>query len=162
MKIYLLIILLLTGILPAKAQSDGPAVSSDIPTITFCDLIRSPDLYHEKDVRFRARYLANAKVAAFGDPNCTIKENRTWAEFDGISIKASAKPAILEKVEGQILCGSCGADDHWRETEMLVTGTFDGSDTGHGRMGKYRFKVTVRSVEEIGETEQTKAPGFSP
>lgn len=162
MKIYPLVILLLISVLPAKAQSGRPAAPSDIPTVAFCGLIQSPELYHEKEVRFRAKYLANARVAVFGDPYCTTKENRTWAEFDGSSIKAAAKPEVYEKVERQILCGSCGADDHWRETEVLVTGIFNASDTGHGRMGKYRFMVTVKSVEEISETEQTKTPGFSP
>ncbi len=45
---------------------------------------------------------------------------------------------------------------------MLVTGIFDGSDTGHGRLGEYRFMVTVKNVEEISETEKTKTPGFDP
>jgi hypothetical protein len=161
MKIYSSIIVLLLSLLPAFAQNNRSA-SSDIPTITFCDLIQNPDLYHGKEVRFRAKYLANSEVAAFGDPNCSSKENQTWAEFDGISIKASSKPEIYQKVKEQILCGSCDADDHWRETEMLVMGIFNGSDTGHGRLGAYRFIVTVKTVEEISETEKSKTPGFDP
>lgn len=160
MKLYSLIIVLLLSWLPALAQSNKSVESSDIPTITFCDLIQNPDLYHGKEVRFRATYLANFEVAAFGDSNCTTKENRTWAEFDGVSIKASSKSEIYQKVEEQILCGRCGVDKDWRETEMLVTGIFDGSDTGHGRLGKYRFMVTVKNVEEISETKKTKTPGF--
>ena len=161
MKIYSSIILLLLSMIPAFAQNNRPA-SSDIPTITFCDLIQNPDLYNEKEVRFRAKYLANAEVAVFGDTNCSSKENRTWAEFDGVSIKATSRPEIYQKVKEQILCGSCGADNHWRETEMLVTGIFNGSDTGHGRLGAYRFLVTVKTVEEIRETEKARTPGFDP
>jgi hypothetical protein len=159
MKLYSSIIVLLLGLLPAFAQNHRPA-SSDIPYITFCDLIQNPDLYHEKEVRFRAKYLANSEVGVFGDPNCSSKENRTWAEFDGISIEATSKPEIYQKVKDQILCGSCGADNHWRETEMLVTGIFNGSDIGHGRLGAYRFVVTVKTVEAINETEKSKTPGF--
>ena len=85
----------------------------------------------------------------------------TWAEFDGVSIKANSKPEIHQKVEEQILCGRCSADNHWRETEMLVVGIFDGSDIGHGSLGKYRFMVTVKKVEEISETEKTRTPGFA-
>jgi hypothetical protein len=161
MKIYSSIIVLLLSLCPALAQNNRPA-SSDIPYITFCDLIQNPDLYHEKEVKFRAKYLANSRVAAFGDPSCSSKENRTWAEFDGISIKATSSPQIYQKVNEQILCGGCGADNHWRETEMLVTGIFNGSDIGHGRLGKYRFIVTVKTVEEISETEKSKTPGFDP
>ena len=161
MKLYSSIIVLLLSLVPAFAQTNR-AAASDIPTITFCDLIQNPDLYHDREVRFRAKYLANAKVAAFGDPNCSSKENRTWAEFDDSSIKASSMPDVYQKVQEQILCGNCDANDHWRETEMLVIGIFNGSDIGHGRLGRYRFAVTVKTVEEISETEKSKTPGFAP
>lgn len=161
MKFYSLIIALLLSSLPVLAQNNKSPESSDISTITFCDLIQNPDLYHGKEVRFRARYVANSEVGAFVDPNCSTKQNRTWAEFDGASIKASAEPEIYQKVEEQILCGKCGANNHWRETEMVVTGIFNGSDIGHGRLGKYRFMVTVRNVEEISETETTETPAFT-
>ena len=162
MKLYSSIIVLLLSLPPAPAQSHKFIDSPDVPTIAFCHLIQNPDLYDGKEVRFRAKYLANTEVAAFGDPGCTAKENRTWAEFDGTSIKAASSPEIYRKVEEQILCGGCGTDKDWRETEMLVTGIFDGSDTGHGRLGEYRFMVTVKNVEEISETEKTMTPGFEP
>jgi hypothetical protein len=161
MKIYASIIMLLLSLLPAFAQNNRPA-SSDIPAITFCDLIQNPELYHGKEVRFRATYLANSRVGVFGDPNCSSRENRTWAEFDGTSIEATSGPEVYRKVKEQILCGGCGADNHWRETEMLVTGIFNGDDTGHGRLGAYRFNLTVKTVEEISETKETKTPGFNP
>jgi hypothetical protein len=99
-------------------------------------------------------------VAAFVDQNCLAKDKRTWAEFDGISIKASAPSQVYEKVEEQIFCGKCGDDKNWRETEMLVTGIFHGDDIGHGRLGKYRFMVTVTNVEEIGITEKVEQTRF--
>jgi hypothetical protein len=159
MKLYSLVIVLLLSWLPSQAQNRA-IESSGIPTITFCDLIQNPDLYDGKEVRFRATYLANSEVAAFGDPNCSSKENRTWAEFDGTSIKSSSGTEIYQKVKEQILCGHCVATNHWRETEMLVTGIFNGSDIGQGRLGEYRFMVTVKNVEEISETEKTKVPRF--
>ena len=130
--------------------------ATNTPTVTFCDLVHNPDLFDGQEVRFRATYLANSKVAAFIDLNCMAKDKRTWAEFDGISIKASAPPGVFEKIEKQIFCGKCGDDNKWRETEMLVTGIFHGDDMGHGRLGKYRFMVTVKHVEEIGNTVQAE------
>lgn len=162
MKLYSLLIMLFVTLLPAFAQNNRSTESAEIPTVIFCHIIQSPELFHGKEVRFRAKYLANSKVGVFGDPYCTSKENRTWAEFDASSIKAFSKPEISQKVDEQILCGSCGVDKEWRETEVLVTGVFDGSDTGHGRLGKYRFRVTVKSVEEIGQTETIKTPVFAP
>ena len=161
MKKYALLFLLLI-IFPAPARNNADAASQDIPTITFCDLISSPELYDGREIRFRVKYLAGSEVAAFGDPNCTTKNKRTWAEFDSTSIKASSKPELYQKVMEQILCGKCGGDNLWRETEMIVTGIFNGEDQGYGHMGEYRFMVSVKSVEEIGVTEKTEIPGFSP
>lgn len=162
MKISSLIIVLALGLVPVSAQSNKSSESTDIPTITFCELVQNPAVYDGREVRFRAKYLASFEVAAFGDPNCTTKENRTWAEFDGISIKAAARPEIFQKLEKQILCGKCGEDKEWRETEMLVTAVFNAEDTGHGFLGEYRFMVTVKNIEEISETAKTEMPWFMP
>ena len=160
MKVYTLLLALLLNILPAPAQHNKPIEASDIPTVTLCDLVHNSDIFDGKEVRLRATYLANSKVAAFVDLNCLAKDKQTWVEFDGLSIKASAPSELYEKVVEQILCGQCGGDNKWRETEMLVTGIFHGGDMGHGRLGKYRFMVTVKNVEEIGMTEQAEWTRF--
>jgi hypothetical protein len=162
MKTYALLLALSLAVLPSSAQSNKPAEASNIPTVAFCDLVNNPDVFDGTEVKFRATYLANSKVAAFVDQNCLAKDKRTWAEFDGISIKASAPPEVFEKLEKQILCGKCGDDNDWRETEMLVRGIFHGGDTGHGRLGRYRFMVSVKHVEEIGDTVQTETTRFGP
>ena len=160
MKTYILLLALLLNILPALAQNNKPIEASDIPTVTLCDLVYNPDIFDGKEVRLRVIYLSNSKVATFVDQNCMANDERTWVEFDGISIKASAPPELYEKVEEQIFCGKCGGDNKWRETEMLVTGIFHGDGIGYGRLGKYRFMVTVKNVEEIGITEKTEGTRF--
>ena len=162
MKIYSLTIMLALSLVLVPAQSKKSPESTDIPIIAFCELVQNPAVYNGREVRFRARYIASHEVAAFGDPNCTTRENRTWAEFDGISIKAESKPEIFKKLEEQILCGKCGEDKEWRETEMLVTAVFNAEDTGHGFLGEYRFMVTVKNIEEISETAKTEMPWFMP
>jgi hypothetical protein len=162
MKIYILLLAVLLSNLPAQAQNDKPVEASDVPTVTFCDLVHNPDVFDGREVRFRATYLSNSEVAALVDQNCLAKDKQTWVEFDGISIKASATPELYEKVEEQIFCGKCGDDNNWRETQMLVTGIFHGDDIGHGRLGEYRFMVTVKKVEEIGITEKSEWTRFDP
>ena len=162
MKICVLLLALSLSNLPARAQNNEPVEEPDVPTVTLCTLIHNPDIFDGKEVRLRATYLSNSKVAALVDQNCLTKGKRTWVEFDGISIKASAPPELYAKVEEQIFCGKCGDDNNWRETEMLVTGIFRGDDIGHGRFGKYRFMVTVKKVEEIGITEKRETPRFDP
>ena len=161
MKIYALLLALFLNILPAAAQNNKSIETTDILNVTLCDLVHNPDIFDGKEVRLRATYLSNSKVAAFVDQNCMAKDKQTWVEFDGISIKASAQSELYEKLEGQILCGKCGGDNKWRETEMLVTGIFHGDDTGHGRLGKYRFMMSVKNVEEIGATEKTERTRFA-
>ena len=160
MKIYALLLALLLNILPAPAQTNKPNAASDVLNVTLCDLVHNPEIFDGKEVRLRATYLANSKVASLVDQNCMAKDKQTWVEFDGISIKASASAELYEKVEEQILCGKCGDDNKWRETEMLVTGIFHGDDTGHGRLGKYRFLLTVKNVEELGVTEKAVRSRF--
>ena len=160
MKIYALLLALLLNILPAPAQTNKPNAASDVLNVTLCDLVHNPDIFEGKEVRLRATYLSNSKVASLVDQNCMAKDKQTWVEFDGLSIKASAASELYEKLEEQILCGKCGGDNKWRETEMLVTGIFHGGDMGHGRLGKYRFMVTVKNVEEIGMTEKAEWTRF--
>ena len=160
MRIYPLLLALLLNILPPPAQNNRPAEAADIPTVTLCELVYNPDSFDGKEVRLRATYLSNMKVATFADHNCMAKDKRIWVEFDGISIKASAPPELFERVEEQIFCGECGGDNKWRETEMLVTGIFNGDDIGHGRLGKYRFMMTVKRVEEMGVTEKVEQTRF--
>ena len=161
MKIYALLLALFLNILPAPSENNRPIEASDILNVTLCDLVHNPDIFNGKEVRLRATYLANSKVAAFVDQNCMARDKQTWVEFDGLSIKASASSELYEKLEEQILCGKCGSDNKWRETEMLVTGIFDGDDSGHGRLGKYRFMISVKNVEEIGVTEKTERTRFA-
>lgn len=160
MYISPLLLALLLNLLPAPAQNTKPSEASDIPTVTLCDLVHNPDIFDGKEVRLRATYLSDSKVAAFVDRVCMAKGQRTWVEFDGLSIKASAPSELYERLEEQILCGPCGGDDNWRVTEMLVTGMFHGDDIGHGRLGKYRFMVTVKNVEELGVTEKAERTRF--
>ncbi|HKO41947.1 MAG TPA: hypothetical protein VJU84_01550 [Pyrinomonadaceae bacterium] len=161
MKIYALLLALLLNILPAQAQTNKPNAASDVLNVTLCDLVHNPDIFDGKEVRLRATYLSNSNVASFVDQNCMAKDKQTWVEFDGISIKASASGELYEKLEEQILCGKCGGDNKWRETEMLVTGIFYGDDTGHGRLGKYRFMFSVKNLEEIGVTQKTERSRFA-
>jgi hypothetical protein len=158
MKLYSLIIVLLLSVVQANAQTNRSA-KSDIPTVSFCELIQNPELYNGKEVRFRAQYLSEFEASAFGDSNCTTKGKQTWVEFDRESIKASTKPELYRKVEEQVF--RCG-DNYWCVTEMLVTGVFHADDKGYGHLFQYRFMVTVKNIEEIGRTEKNKMPGFNP
>jgi hypothetical protein len=161
MKIFLILLLSLS-LLPTKAQKNKTVQEKkDIPTIAFCDLLRNPDRYHEKEVKLRAKYLSIFEVSAFVDSDCAKKENRTWVEFDRSSVEAATKPEVFKKVVEQIYCCMWAGSSSSRETEMLVTGIFYKSNgAGYGHDNEYCFKFTVKSVEDIGPTKEMKIPGL--
>jgi hypothetical protein len=153
--------MLLLSLLPIKAHSNkSNSIASRIPTVAFCDLINHPDSYNGKKVRFRAKYLSTFEASAFVDGNCTDREHLTWVEFDRSAIEALSRPEVLRKVQEQIYCCMYAGLEYSRHTEMMVTGVFHSSEGSYGHDSMYRFMVEVKKVEEIGETEQIKVPGF--
>jgi hypothetical protein len=154
MKIRLLTLLLVLSFIPAQAQKREPSKSkSEIPTLAYCEMARHPDLYVGEEVRFRALYSSVFETSAFSNSDCKGEEYMAWAEFDDGSINSSTKPEIYKKF-GEMM--SRDMKEMWVtfNTEMLVTGVLDNSRDGYGHMGAYRFLVTVKSIEEMGETKK--------
>jgi hypothetical protein len=158
-----MMLVLFLSLLPIEAQNNKPnPAASVIPTVGFCDLINRPDAYDGKRVKFRAKYLSTFEASAFVDSDCTDREHLTWVEFDRSAIEVSSSPKVLRKVQEQIYCCMYAGLSYSRHTEMLVTGVFHSSEGKYGHDSMYRFMVEVKKIEEIGETEQIKVPGFDP
>lgn len=142
--------------IPDKAQKEERVESqSKILNVAFCDLLRNPDFYDGKDVRFRATFVSSSMhlVSTFYDKACNDKNYLTWAEFDESSVKASSKPDVIRKLEKEVLLPETNFVTS--ETELLVTGVFHKPNkTGYGRDYKYRFMITVNSIERIGDTKR--------
>jgi hypothetical protein len=163
-KVGLRTLLLFMSVLIANGHSSlnkNFQSKPETPTVAFCDLLCNSNTYDGKEVSFRAKYISTFEVAAFADSNCADEDNRTWAEFDRSSIKASTKPDVLKKVEEQVYCCMWAGLSEIRETEMLITGIFHKSNAqGYGHDNEYRFMVTVKSVKEIGSTKKIRVPGL--
>ena len=154
MKITLLTLVLALSFSSAKAQRNEPSKSkAEIPTLAFCDLLRHQEVYAGKEVRFRALYISRFELSAFSHSNCESEEYYTWAEFDYDSIKSSTKPEILKRFE-HLMNRDPEEQYVFFNTELLVTGVLDKSESGHGHLGMYRFLVSVKSIEDIGETKK--------
>jgi hypothetical protein len=154
MKITLLTLLLALSFASVKAQKNTTSKpKSEIPTVAFCDLLRNRELYAGKEVRFRALYISMFEMSALSLSSCESEEYFTWAQFDYDSIKSSSKPEILERLDH--LMNRDAAEQYVVfNTELLMTAVSDKSETGHGHLGMYRFLVTVKSIEDIGETKK--------
>jgi hypothetical protein len=162
MKISWIFLAICINALPANITNTRDIQSkSDASVISFCDLLRNPDCYDGKEVKFRAKYVSTFEVSAFVDRNCVDEGNNMWVDFDRSSINVSTKPKVLQKVREQVYCCMWAGLSYIRETEMLVTGVFHKSNKeGYGHDNKYRFLVVVKNIEEIGNTEKINVPGF--
>jgi len=149
----------------AIAQSSSHTSSrqrTDAYNVAFCDLLKQSDKYDGKIVRFRAKYISTFEVSALVDGNCTDKDNRVWADFDRESVKCFTLPDVLKKVEEQVYCCMYADLSSIRETEMLVTGVFlKPNGQGYGHDNNYRFKFTIKSVQEVAATKTIKVPGVN-
>ena len=154
MKITFLTLLLALSSIPAKAQkSEPPKPKPEIPTVSYCEMVKYPDSYAGKEVRFRALFTYVFEMSAFSHKDCKGDELMAWVKFDFDSIESSTKPDIHKKFRKMMMRDYREA---WviYNTEMLVTGVLDNSKAGYGHLGMYRFLVTVKSVEEMEETEK--------
>ena len=154
MKLTLLTLVLALSFIPAKAQkSESFKQKSEIPTVAYCEMLRHPDLYVGRVVRFRVLYTSVFEMSAFSCSDCKGDEYRSWVEFDDGSVKSSTKPEIHKKFREMM---TRYVDDVWVifNTELLVTGILDNSKAGYGHLGTYRFLITVKSIEEMGETNK--------
>lgn len=149
-------LILLLSLISVKAQQPEVRQSTpEIPTVAFCDLLRNPEFYDGKEVRFRAILSSGFEVSALSDPACDGKEEfLTWVEFDK-SVYTSSKPEVLEKFK-KVFCCRYVDDPEWimKKTELLVMAVFHKqNDEGYGHTNIFRFLVTIKRVEEVGVPE---------
>ena len=154
MRIVLFIFVLVVSCIPAKAQgSKSHKSKSDIQTVSYCEILRHPNLYVGKEIRFRALYTSVFEMSAFSSALCKGDSYMVWVEFEDASIQSSTRAQTYQRFEKMM---TRYADERWVifNTEMLVTAVLDNSQTGYGHMGMYRFLATVKSIEKLGKTKK--------
>jgi hypothetical protein len=93
MKKSLFTLALALSFIPAQAQeSESAKQKSEIPTVAYWGMLRRPDLYAGKVVRFRALYTSVFEMSAFSCSECKGDDYRAWVEFDAGSVKSSLPP----------------------------------------------------------------------
>lgn len=73
----------------AVRGSQGPTADDQIPTVTYCELMKNPKRYHDKVVRVRALFTRRFEVSALHDEeDCTKGKpdnaslSSTWVGYD--------------------------------------------------------------------------------
>jgi hypothetical protein len=150
MKIILLTLVLILAVTSAGAQTNG-SYKPETPTVAFCEMVRRPDLYFGKVVRFRALYTSMFEVSAFSSPECKGDDSTAWVEFEDDSIESFSNAEAYKTFRKMM---AHYLDDGWVifDTELLVTGVLDNTRAGGDHLRRYRFLITVKTIEEVGAT----------
>jgi len=159
MKLQLSGLTLVLSLSLVAAQENKPVKSEPkVPTVAFCQLLRNPDSYDGKEVRFRATYRYGFEASEFFDPGCFGDEKFTnWVEFDD-AVKANMNPEVLKKFEDSFCCRQRD-ESIWTifETELQVIGTlYKPNGKGYGRdANPHYFLIRVSRVDEVGASKKT-------
>lgn len=108
---------------------------SEIPTVTFCDLVRDKEQYKDKTVRLRTVYRFGFEWSDIYCLECLgIEKSLTWLEFADEMCDGS------KKIKGN---GDAG-----KTVKVQVVGKFL-TDGGFGHLGGYPNKFVVSCVEKV-------------
>jgi hypothetical protein len=124
--------LLLTGTL-----SRITAQNREYPTVSYCELMRSPEQYRGKVIRVSGIYRYGFEWSQLFCPDC-VSEAKTWVDLDE-SFASSTKANLRKKI------GPHGAKG--RTVSVTMIGRFDAGG-GYGHMGAYRFRLMVKRLED--------------
>lgn len=83
------------GACALHTRADSIEVSlDDIPTVTYCELVRNPDRFHERVVRISAVYERGFEKSYLFDRECTNGQLQTWVSHDkSIVLKGESEEA---------------------------------------------------------------------
>jgi hypothetical protein len=124
--------MLLTGTL-----SRATAQNREYLTVSYCELMRSPEQYRGKVVRVSAIYRYGFEWSELYCLEC-VSEAKTWVDLDE-SFVSSTKANLRKKIGPHGVTG--------RTVRVTMVGRFDVGG-GYGHMGVYRFRLIVDRLED--------------
>jgi hypothetical protein len=139
-----------TSIPPTSlVETPAPVATPEGQSVTFCDLVSSPELYNNKMVRTQAIAVATFELSFLYDPQCNRGEPWIDLQFDN--------QQTLEKV-GPLLDVSKGRHVP-RRAKVTLVGHFQGpSEEGYGHLSRFRFHFRAMAVEKA-EAVPSDVPG---
>lgn len=125
---------------------------SEIPNVSYCELVRNPELYNQNLIRVHGTYqLAGGEYSNLYDASCLknptsdqkVKaETETWVWFDD-AYETQTNPGIV-KIFAQLR-------DLYGWANVTVVGKFFGSKKhgGYGHLNSARFMLDVIRIEQV-------------
>ncbi len=123
------------GRTPRGNSPDQNAVAS----LSYCDLLKNPDLYAGKQVRVRASWQFGFETTFIYDRQCPLSP-KAWLEF------VSDDEACPQTKQNRSLPTQSD-----KEADVTVVGRLYGPGR-HGHLGDYEYKFVVACLEKIKVT----------
>jgi hypothetical protein len=145
MKWIGLAVLLLSGgcatSLPPSGQG-SPAILDGIPLVSYCDLMASPEVYFNKEVRLRAVFRYGFEWQQVYSTRCLDAPN-TWVEF----ASDQGCPHTIEH-RGPVRGGGSGSEVSGETLGVVFRGRLTGWGSGYGHLGAFASEFQVTCMEE--------------
>ena len=131
---------------PAQPDNTDRNNSSDtksIPSLSYCDLLKSHSRYDGKLVRIKASWQFGFETSLLQDQEC-LKQPKAWLEF------VDENEACPKSKENQNVPGRQD-----KEADVTVVGKLYGPGR-YGHLSAYEYKFVVVCMEEIKVTASDK------
>jgi hypothetical protein len=148
----------------AQGNSSQKA-EEEIPTVSYCDLLRDPDKYDKKTVRLKVLYTRGFEISALEDPECNSQKS-TWVEFDPASRQCTK--ASIQKEFDKVFYPPQKKKKGVIERpgpergELMMVGQFSGPKpgipigpegkrvlTGYGHLNGFDYKFIIKCIEQV-------------
>jgi hypothetical protein len=143
----------------------GQKAEEEVPTVSYCDLLRDPPKYDKKTVRLKVLYTRGFEISALGDPECDSQKS-TWVEFDP-AFRQCTKTNIqreFDKVFYPPRKKQKGVMERPgpERGELMMVGEFNGPKpgipigpegkrvlTGYGHLGGFDYQFIIKCIEQV-------------
>jgi hypothetical protein len=133
-RIIIVLWLALVGSHPAQVK---PNASGSVPTISYCELIREPELYEGKLVRVSATWYYGFERSSLYHRECMDPENSAWLVFVEEAKGCKRTDKITKKL----------TNDSANKADVVVLGTLSGGGR-YGHMFYYHRQFVVTCLEK--------------
>jgi hypothetical protein len=135
MNPYLITMLLIASLGSNAFQAKQPA-SEAAPTISYCELLREPNLYQGKFVRVAATWNYGFEWSYLYHRECMSRVNKAWVEFVDEDAGCQQTKKVTKRLK----------DGFDNKADVVAVGTLSGGG-GYGHMNGYQYQFTIKCLE---------------
>jgi hypothetical protein len=142
MKWLGLAVLLVSGGCATALPPKSPAMRDGIPLVNYCDLVASPEVYIDKEVRLRAVFRYGFEWQQVYSTLCLDAPN-TWVDF----ASDQGCPATIEH-RGPVQDSRPDSEISGATLGVVFRGRLTGWGSGFGHLGAFASEFQVTCMEE--------------